>query len=155
MGNLPKVLVSGDRNWTYGPGNRVQFDRLCSVLDLACTSRSWFYGDLDGNWLPHIHVINGAARGVDSMSTDYAVVNWCHFTEVPADWDKYGKSAGPKRNIEMLRLSPNLVVAFHNDLAGSRGTKHMVKIARKAGVPVEVYSEQHRYTEEEIAKATS
>jgi hypothetical protein len=155
MDNPPKVLVSGDRNWTYGPGNTTLYYRLVSTLDTICVSRGWYYGELDGNWLPHIHIINGKASGVDSMATDYAVVNWCRFTEVPANWSKYGKSAGPRRNYDMLRLSPALVVAFHNDLGTSKGTKHMVKIARKVGIETEVYSEQHRYSEEEIATATS
>ena len=39
---------------------------------------------------------------------------------------------------ELLAMCPNLVLAFHDDIESSRGTKNMVAIARKAGVPVEV-----------------
>jgi hypothetical protein len=38
----------------------------------------------------------------------------------------------------MLAAKPDLVLAFHADLAHSKGTKHMVGIARKAGIPVEI-----------------
>jgi len=56
--------------------------------------------------------------------------------EYPAEWDKYGRAAGPIRNMKMLKLGADLVVAFHDNLAASRGTKHMVSIAEKAGIPV-------------------
>lgn len=38
----------------------------------------------------------------------------------------------------MLKLGADLVLAFHDDLESSSGTKDMLTIARKAGVPVEV-----------------
>ena len=37
---------------------------------------------------------------------------------------------------------PDLVIAFHNDLPKSKGTKDMVKRAQKADVPVLLYNEQ-------------
>jgi hypothetical protein len=54
----------------------------------------------------------------------------------PADWSRHGKRAGALRNVEMLKARPNLVLAFHEDLPSSSGTKNMVEIATKAGVPV-------------------
>jgi len=36
---------------------------------------------------------------------------------------------------------PSLVLAFHNDVASSKGTADMIKRARSKGVPVEVISE--------------
>jgi argininosuccinate synthase len=40
---------------------------------------------------------------------------------------------------------PDVVLAFHNDLENSKGTKHMVKIALESGVPV--YLNGGRYGE--------
>jgi hypothetical protein len=40
----------------------------------------------------------------------------------------------------MLRQNPDLVLAFHPDITASKGTSHMVNIARAAGVKVEVFS---------------
>ena len=47
-------------------------------------------------------------------------------------WTRYGNSAGPIRNCEMLLQAPDLVVAFK----GGKGTAHMVAVARKKGVKV-------------------
>ena len=40
------------------------------------------------------------------------------------------------RNGEMLRDAPDLVLAFHNNIAESRGTADMIRQARRAGVAV-------------------
>jgi len=51
----------------------------------------------------------------------------------PAEWDKFGRRAGPLRNEQMLREGkPDVVVAF----PGGRGTAHMVRIAKEAGIDV-------------------
>lgn len=57
----------------------------------------------------------------------------------PADWEKYGKVAGPIRNQQMLdEGKPDVVYAFTDDLSNSRGTADMCRRANKAGVPVYV-----------------
>ena len=51
----------------------------------------------------------------------------------PADWDKYQKRAGFIRNSQMLNEGkPHAVAAF----PGGVGTRMMVGLARRAGVPV-------------------
>ena len=55
----------------------------------------------------------------------------CHLC--PANWNKYGKSAGPIRNVEMLELADALIVIINNN---SRGSTHMLNIALKKGIPV-------------------
>ncbi|KKK86431.1 hypothetical protein LCGC14_2763330, partial [marine sediment metagenome] len=47
-------------------------------------------------------VIHGAARGADSLADLYARQNGLETEVYPADWDKYGKGAGPVRNKQML-----------------------------------------------------
>lgn len=62
--------------------------------------------------------------------------------KMPAQWDKYGKQAGPARNKEMLNLLFCLqrcgydiyIEAF--PLRDSKGTYNMIKIARQAGMTV-------------------
>ena len=59
----------------------------------------------------------------------------------PADWTRYGKPAGPIRNRQMLNEGkPDMVIAFHDDLSVSVGTKDMVDIANAAGLPVRLYN---------------
>lgn len=87
-------------------------------------------------------IIHGAAKGADSIAGRLAEKNKDFEVEAfPADWKQYGKAAGPIRNKQMLDSGLDLVFAFHNDLSKSKGTKHMVEICRKAGIPVGVFSE--------------
>lgn len=80
-------------------------------------------------------IIAGAATGADTAAIDWAVVNWVSFVEYPANWQEYGKRAGYIRNKQMLEEGkPDLVIAF----PGGKGTANMVKLARDAGVPVEI-----------------
>ena len=50
-----------------------------------------------------------------------------------ADWGRFGKGAGPRRNRIMLNESPRIVLAFHDNLKTSKGTKDMLKAATSKG----------------------
>lgn len=54
----------------------------------------------------------------------------------PANWDKYGKSAGYIRNEEMAKVADSLLAIWDGK---SRGTKHMIDIATKKGLTVFIY----------------
>lgn len=78
-------------------------------------------------------IIEGGARGADTLGYKYGKANGCSIETYKAKWDEYGKGAGPIRNQQMLdEGKPDLVVAF----PGGRGTKDMVSRAKKAGVKV-------------------
>ncbi len=63
--------------------------------------------------------------------------------EFKADWLKEGRAAGPIRNKKMLvEGKPDLVVAFHNDIDASKGTKNMLKQAQKAGIATRLFTEE-------------
>ena len=49
----------------------------------------------------------------------------------PADWRRYGKAAGPKRNQEMLESGLDYAIGF----PGGRGTADMLRRVQGAGVP--------------------
>jgi len=75
----------------------------------------------------------GMARGADMLAWQWAHDFGIPTCEFPADWDRHRRSAGTIRNEQMLREGkPDLVIAF----PGGRGTAHMVRIAKAAGVPV-------------------
>jgi hypothetical protein len=78
-------------------------------------------------------LIHGYAPGADYLAMKYAYrYNWTA-EGYRADWDKYGRAAGPIRNQRMLEEGkPDFIVAF----PGGRGTADMVSRARKAGVEV-------------------
>lgn len=61
---------------------------------------------------------------------------------VPADWETYGRKAGPLRNQHMVDLGQDLVLAFHAD--NSRGTADCIRRAEKADIPVRRYERTSR-----------
>lgn len=77
-------------------------------------------------------IISGGANGADSMAYHYAKVKGLGHSIRPANWNKYGKSAGMIRNEEMLEDRPDQVIAF----PGGKGTENMVELAKKAGISV-------------------
>lgn len=125
--STPRVLVCGGRDYQNWRHVRV-------VLDLLCEEKGWCSEkDEYGNFLPQVHIIAGGAKGADTFAADWAVVNWCGFTEFKADWKAHGKAAGAIRNQQMLdEGSPDIVVAF----PGGRGTADMVRRAKANGLEV-------------------
>lgn len=79
-------------------------------------------------------VIHGGCRGVDTLAGEWAKRNGIPVREFKADWDKFGRAAGPIRNQQMLdEAKPDLVVMF----PGGIGTRNMANLARNAGVEVQ------------------
>lgn len=111
---------------------------------LVCGSRDWDERGVIGAVLNGLHsylydfdvVIDGGARGADTKASMWAMANGINTQTYLADWDRYNAAAGPIRNQRMLdEGKPDLVAAFINKpLDESKGTKHMVGIARVAGV---------------------
>ena len=81
-------------------------------------------------------VISGGCRGADCLAVKAAKACSFPYVEFPADWQKFGKAAGPIRNIAMLREGkPDFVLVFHPNIDSSKGSKHMLSLIKKAGVP--------------------
>jgi hypothetical protein len=110
---------------------------------LVCGSRDWTDRDLIYDWLNSfnmseewlgITLIHGAARGADTIAALVAKSFAWNIKPYPAEWEKYGKIAGPIRNREMIKENPDIVLAFHSNLKESKGTKDMVLLAVSAGI---------------------
>jgi hypothetical protein len=76
-------------------------------------------------------VVEGGARGVDTLAFD-----WAHREGIPVkvfvpDWS-IGRQAGILRNVEMADYA-DAVIAIWN--GKSRGTEHMISIAYKRQMP--------------------
>jgi hypothetical protein len=54
----------------------------------------------------------------------------------PALWDVYGKSAGYRRNADIVKAADRIVAFWDGK---SSGTKHTIKLAKQAGKPVEIH----------------
>lgn len=122
-----RVLVCGSRTFT----NKEPIHALLNGLNWSATSLH----DLD------ITIISGMAPGADTIAALWAMQEEEYegpgLLPFPADWERHGIAAGRIRNRQMLdEGKPDLVVAFvDKPLAESRGTAHMVRIAKEAGVP--------------------
>lgn len=119
-----RVLVCGDRNWAH---QGVLFEVLDEI----------------NSETPITVVIEGEAQGADKMGKWWAHSRGLAVDQYPANWNRFGRRAGPIRNQEMLKSGhPALVVAFHDRINDSKGTLHMIKASLKAGVPVRLFDWQ-------------
>lgn len=71
-----------------------------------------------------VSLVSGMAKGADMMAYQFARQEGITCHEFPADWNKYGKAAGFRRNQEMGIFSDGLVAFWDGK---SHGTKHMIE----------------------------
>ncbi len=81
-------------------------------------------------------IVSGGAKGADTVAKNYAIEHNIKLTEFLPDYNKFGKSAPLRRNIEIIQYS-DLVLAFWD--GESRGTKFVIDNCRKMNVKVDVY----------------
>lgn len=90
------------------------------------------------NKAPKVVIVSGHARGADSCAEKYAKERGYLLKVFPAQWDKYGKSAGYKRNLQMhefiAKFKDRGCVAFWKDQ--SKGTAHNFGLAEKFGTNI-------------------
>lgn len=83
-------------------------------------------------------LIHGGAKGVDSFAGKLATKHGYIVIVCPAEWDKYGKSAGIIRNKSMIDdYAPDLLIAF--PIPESKGTYHAIAYAKKKNIPTQIY----------------
>ena len=78
-------------------------------------------------------VICGMAGGADRLGLNWAVRHKVPVVEMPAFWDKEGKSAGFKRNTRMAAVADALILVWDGR---SPGSTHMKSEALRKGLKV-------------------
>ena len=86
---------------------------------------------------PITRVLSGMARGVDTLAIRYAIKNGLPLDTFPAQWSKWGRSAGYKRNVQMAQHADALIAIWDGK---SPGTRHMIEAARARGLQLFVVS---------------
>ena len=81
-------------------------------------------------------VVSGGASGVDSLGERFAEESDLDLTIFRADWQTYGRAAGPIRNRKMAENADALIAVWDGK---SRGTKNMIETATKLGLHVYVH----------------
>lgn len=114
---LFKVIVAGTRTFK-------DYDYLKETLDKILSKR-----------LPNVEIVSGTAVGADKLGEQYAKEHNLNIKQFPADWNSYGKSAGPRRNKQMAEYADACVVFWDGK---SKGTKSMIQFATELGLPIRV-----------------
>ena len=87
-----------------------------------------------------IEIVSGKAKGADLLGEKFAKKYDYKLTEFPADWNTYGKAAGPIRNEQMAKYAAEadkgVLFAFWD--GKSRGTKSMIDLAKQYRLEVHV-----------------
>lgn len=82
-------------------------------------------------------LVHGDCRGPDRLGELWARENSVKFERFPANWSEYGKQAGYLRNLDMANNADALIAVYDGK---SRGTQHMINIAKEKGLKVFVYT---------------
>ncbi|PTY92950.1 DUF2493 domain-containing protein [Heyndrickxia sporothermodurans] len=119
-----RVIVAGGRDFNRYAILKAALDELLS--DLIESGEE-------------IRIVSGKARGADRLGERYAKERGFEVDPYPADWKRqadgsYDASAGYKRNAEMAD-NAEACICFYN---GSKGTGHMIDLAKKKGISLVV-----------------
>lgn len=125
------LLIAGSRNFE----DRETFNRVTDE-------------NIDGDHRFTV-IVEGGASGADTLAREYALERGMNYKEFKADWKRYGRAAGPKRNDEMIVFikEKNGVALYFWD-GKSKGTKQCIESARRKGINVTIWDTTNgRYAE--------
>lgn len=112
-----KVIIAGGRDFN-------DFEMLKNFCDSVLV-----------NVEKPISIVSGVAPGADSLGEKYAKLRGYTIVQFPADWDRYGKSAGYRRNSEMAEYGDALIAFWDGK---SKGTEHMINLAKARELKIRV-----------------
>ena len=112
-----RVIIAGSRDFS-------DYDALKSYADVKLSNISR---------RDSIEVVSGCARRADTLGERYAEERGYGIKKFPADWNRYGKSAGYLRNVEMAEYADALIAFWDGK---SKGTEHMIRIAKNRGLRI-------------------
>ena len=72
--------------------------------------------------------ITGDCRGADKLGEQFALENNYNVEKYPADWERFGKSAGPKRNETMAKVADYIICFWDGK---SKGSASMIEYAKR------------------------
>ena len=117
-----KIIIAGSRNFN-------DYDKVCSKAKELISEIKASHEN------PFFEIVSGGAKGVDTLGERFAKEKNFELIIFPADWSKYGRVAGPKRNAEMANYATHLLSFWDGK---SKGTKSMISLAEKKGLSVKI-----------------
>jgi hypothetical protein len=114
------IAVVGSRDW---PNSGIVKEKLTLFVDHLVPFNE------------PITIVSGGARGVDTWAEEWARDHGHETLIFKPDWNRYGNSAGFRRNMQIVDAA-DLVIAFQ--WRESRGTQHSIDLAKQAKKPLRV-----------------
>ena len=115
---MVKIIIAGSRDFNDPEGLLEAFDE--------------FMDDIPNG---EITIISGGARGADAIGEWIGKEYGINVIVYPAEWNKYGKSAGYRRNEVMAKVATHLLAAWDGQ---SPGTNHMINLAKQYNLVTKV-----------------
>jgi len=124
---MRRILIAGSRNFD-------NYDFLKEKCDEILENKLSFE-NFDG-----VEIISGKARGADTLGERYCFEREFTLKEFPADWNRFGKSAGFKRNLQMgeylKEKTDSLAIVFWDGI--SKGSLNMIHICKGMGIECKI-----------------
>lgn len=112
-----KVIIAGGRDYNFKQSD-------FGLLDYIFTK--WQISE----------VVSGGAKGMDLGGEVWAENKKIPVKKFPADWNLYGKAAGPIRNAEMAAYADGVIL-----FPGGKGSKNMLETAEEFNLEILVVRE--------------
>ena len=117
---MKKIIIAGSRKFH-------QYDVVETAVSDYLTQNKIDISDVE--------IVSGHADGIDDLGERFAKLHNCPIKIFPANWDKYGRAAGPIRNEQMAKYG-DILIAFWD--FRSKGTASMISLARKHNLQVHI-----------------
>lgn len=111
-----KIIIAGTRTFN-------DYNLLESKLDFYLSKKS------------DIEIVSGTCYGTDLLGEQYAIKHNLPVKRFLANWNKYGRSAGPIRNAQMADYADACIVFWDGK---SKGTKSMINLAKQKGLATRI-----------------
>jgi hypothetical protein len=122
MSNQFRIIIAGSRNFSEYPTLEKYTKDFINHLALRHAGKE-------------IAIVCGMARGADELGKIYGKKHNLEVLEMPANWNKYGKGAGYRRNDEMVKIADAAIYFWDGQ---SSGTMHCMESAFAKGIPYAV-----------------
>lgn len=154
-----RIIVAGSRTWD----NVAWVEQVLKpyLFPDEVTKYVNKHGKPPPDWMTPVIVHGDCPNGADRIARNIARF-FAQEEPHPANWEKYGKSAGHRRNILMVDLGADICLVFlkpcdkidcpDRGRHWSHGSSHTIMLCKVAGIPVRAFASKKDKLQIEAAK---